>query len=72
MDLDQLEALIWSQVRNLASTDPLKRSTSMEVVRVAITRHAEHVAGGIVRARRADLGEVRKPSRRVQDQHTTV
>jgi hypothetical protein len=57
MTLDQLEAIIWSQARNLNSTDTLIRRTAMDAVRVAIRAHAEHAAGRIVAARRRTLRE---------------
>lgn len=57
MTLEHLEALIWSQVRNLNNPDPLIARTAMEAIRGAISAYAEHAAGPIVAARRGVLKE---------------
>jgi hypothetical protein len=50
--LDRLEAILWSQVANLASGDSLRRQTAMEAVRIAVSAYAETAAGEIVHRRR--------------------
>ena len=57
MNIAKLEALIWSQARHLASTDPLVARTAMEAVLAAVTAYTEHAAGPIVAMRRRDLTE---------------
>lgn len=57
MTLDTLEAIIWSQARNLNSGDPVIRRTAMDAVREAIAAHADHQAGRIVASRRRALQE---------------
>jgi len=65
MTLDQLEAIIWSQARNLTSTDDLQRKTSMDAIRVAAVAVIEQAivdawndAPAAVAGRRAGLEEV--------------
>lgn len=57
MTLAELQAVIWSQVRNLASPDPLTARTAMDAVLTAISAHVEWAAGPVVAARRGALQE---------------
>lgn len=57
MTLDYLEALIWSQARNLNNPDPVIARTAMEAIRAAVTVYTDHAAGPIVAQRRRNALE---------------
>lgn len=67
--LSDVEAVLWSQARNLGHRDDLVRKTAMDACLVAVRAYSEDQAGPIVAARRqaAGMADARRARKAVRE-----